>query len=192
MNDIFKVFISMSLSGSLLILALLVLRNFLKNRISRQWQYYIWLIVIARLLLPFAPDTNLLGSIFQTAGQAIAQMNPIQLPQQEQDGLPDNKNALPSNMDQEELKLSEQFAGNGPIQELIALLVNNIWLVWLMTALILLIRKITVYQSFVRFIKAGQSNISDIELLSCQSLRNSQKLRCRLGFVSILLFRHRC
>ena len=40
MNDIFKVFISMSLSGSLLILALLVLRNFLKNRISRQWQYY--------------------------------------------------------------------------------------------------------------------------------------------------------
>ena len=46
-------------------------------------------------------------------------------------------------MDQEELKLSEQFAGNGPIQELIALLVNNIWLVWLMTALILLIRKIS-------------------------------------------------
>lgn len=65
MNDIFKVFISMSLSGSLLILALLVLRHFLKSKISRQWQYYIWLIVIARLLLPFAPDTNLLGSIFR-------------------------------------------------------------------------------------------------------------------------------
>lgn len=31
MNDIFKVFISMSLSGSLLILALLVLRHFLKT-----------------------------------------------------------------------------------------------------------------------------------------------------------------
>ena len=40
MNDIFKVFISMSLSGSLLILALLVLRHFLKSKISRQWQYY--------------------------------------------------------------------------------------------------------------------------------------------------------
>ena len=96
MNDILKVFISMSLSGSLLILALLVLRHFLKSKISRQWQYYIWLIVIARLLLPFAPDTNLLGSIFQTAGQAIAQTNPVQLPQQEQDGLPDNKNCLSS------------------------------------------------------------------------------------------------
>ena len=35
MNDIFKVFISMSLSGSLLILALLVLRHFLKSKIMR-------------------------------------------------------------------------------------------------------------------------------------------------------------
>ncbi|SFH32990.1 Signal transducer regulating beta-lactamase production, contains metallopeptidase domain [Lachnospiraceae bacterium NLAE-zl-G231] len=182
MNDIFKVFISMSLSGSLLILALLVLRHFLKSKISRQWQYYIWLIVIARLLLPFAPDTNLLGSIFKTAGQAIAQTNPVQLPQQEQDGLPDNKNALPSNMDQEELKLYEQFSGNGPIQELIALLVNNIWLVWLMTALILLIRKITVYQSFIRFIKAGQSNISDIELLDKLSILAEQsKVKVPVG-----------
>ena len=163
MNDIFKVFISMSLSGSLLILALLVLRHFLKSKISRQWQYYIWLIVIARLLLPFAPDTNLLGSIFQTAGQTIAQTNPIQLPQQEQDGLPDNKNVLPSNMSQKELRPSEQIAGNGPIQELIALLVNNIWLVWLMTALILLIRKITVYQSFVRFVKAGQKAAAAVQ-----------------------------
>ena len=73
-------------------------------------------------------------------------------------------------MAQKELRPSEQFADNGPIQEFIALLVNNIWLVWLMTALILLIRKITVYQGFVRFVKAGQSNISDIELLDKLSI----------------------
>lgn len=38
----------------------------LKNKSSRQWQYYIWLIVVARLLRPFAPETNLIKNISQT------------------------------------------------------------------------------------------------------------------------------
>ena len=165
MNDVFKVFLSMSLSGSLLILVLLVLRYFLKTRISRQWQYYIWLIVIARLLLPFTPETNLMGSLFQTVSQAIAQTNTIQQPRQEQDGRQDNKRVLPSQTAQEELKPPVQFSGNRPIQDIVTLLVNNIWLAWLMIAFTMLIRKITVYQSFVHFVKAGQNSISDIELL---------------------------
>lgn len=165
MNDVFKVFLSMSLSGSLLILVLLVLRYFLKTRISRQWQYYIWLIVIARLLLPFTPETNLMGSLFQTVSQAIAQTNTIQLPRQEQDGRQDNKRVLPSQTAQEELKPPVQFSDNRPIQDIVTLMVNNIWLAWLMIAFIMLIRKITVYQSFVHFVKAGQNSISDIELL---------------------------
>lgn len=165
MNDVFKVFLSMSLSGSLLILVLLVLRYFLKARISRQWQYYIWLIVIARLLLPFTPETNLMGSLFQTVSQAITQTNTIQLPRQEQDGRQDNKRVLPSQTAQEELKPPVQFSDNRPIQDIVTLLVNNIWLAWLMIAFIMLIRKITVYQSFVHFVKAGQNSISDIELL---------------------------
>ena len=61
MNTILKIFLSMSFSGALLILVLLFGKRFLKDKISRQWQYYIWLVVILRLLLPFGPETNLLG-----------------------------------------------------------------------------------------------------------------------------------
>ena len=61
MNAALKIFLSMSFSGSLLILALLLGKRFLKDKISRQWQYYIWLIVLLRLLLPFGPEVSLMG-----------------------------------------------------------------------------------------------------------------------------------
>ena len=59
MNVALKIFLSMSFSGGLLILALLLGKRFLKDKISRQWQYYIWLIVLLRLLLPFGPEVSL-------------------------------------------------------------------------------------------------------------------------------------
>ena len=43
MNTAVKVFLSMSLSGGLLILGLLAGRRFLWRKVSRQWRYYIWL-----------------------------------------------------------------------------------------------------------------------------------------------------
>ena len=38
MNTVLKIFLSMSCSGGLLILFLLLEKNFLKDKISRQWQ----------------------------------------------------------------------------------------------------------------------------------------------------------
>lgn len=70
----------MSFSGALLILLLFVGKRFFKDKISRQWQYYIWLIVIVRLLLPLGPETNLMGKTYQTIDQAITQS--VSLPQQ--------------------------------------------------------------------------------------------------------------
>ena len=51
MNAGFKIFLSMSLSGGLLVLVLLLGKQFLKNKISRQWQYYIWLVVVLRRMI---------------------------------------------------------------------------------------------------------------------------------------------
>lgn len=48
---------------------------------------------------------------------------------------------------------------------MITLLSNNVSLVWLVVALILLIRKITIYQNFVWYVKAGQIPVMDTELL---------------------------
>lgn len=136
MNRIFTLFLSLSLSGSLTALILLLGSRLWKDRLSRQWQYYIWLIVIARLLLPFTPEKNLIGNVFQSVSRQTLPPNPISWPQA-QSGL----QHLPAP--------SPETAG----------------LIWLGIALVLLIRKITVYQSFTRYVKAGQTLVSDIELL---------------------------
>ncbi len=53
MSDIFRSIIAMSISGSIVAIILFALKPMLKNRLSKQLQYYLWLIVIAQLLLPF-------------------------------------------------------------------------------------------------------------------------------------------
>ena len=52
MSELLKWILSLSLAGSVLILLLMLLRPLVRERVSRRWQYYIWLLVIARLLLP--------------------------------------------------------------------------------------------------------------------------------------------
>ena len=161
MNTVLKTFLSMSFSGSLLILALLLGKRFLKDKISRQWQYYIWLIVLLRLLLPFGPEVSLMGKAYQAVDQAISQTVPLP-PQQNAPG--DNpapavgaeQHNEPVNSPADDITTAHQF------QDIGVLLINHIWLVWLVAALGLLIRKITIYQGFARYIKAGLTPVSDI------------------------------
>ncbi|MER0281919.1 M56 family metallopeptidase [Clostridioides difficile] len=177
MNNVLKVFLSMSLSGSLLILILFSCKQIFKDKISRQWQYYIWLIVIMRLLLPFTPETNLMGTIFQTFDNTTYHTEKYPPEQQNQDILNDDKNTPTINNErsnQKYINKMELFTSNQAVQDIITLLVNNIWIIWLVISLILFIRKITIYQSFVRYIKAGQAPVSDTELLDRLAILGSQ------------------
>lgn len=177
MNNVLKVFLSMSLSGSLLILILFSCKQIFKDKISRQWQYYIWLIVIMRLLLPFTQETNLMGTIFQTFDNTTYHTEKYPPEQQNQDILNDDKNTPTINNErsnQKYINKMELFTSNQAVQDIITLLVNNIWIIWLVIALILFIRKITIYQSFVRYIKAGQAPVSDTELLDRLAILGSQ------------------
>lgn len=154
MTEALKVFLSMSVSGGVLILILLLGKRLLKDKISRQWQYYIWLAVILRLLLPFGPETSLMG----TACQAIRQAAP--LPQQQ---------ALLDLPDSSPIPEAEQgITGAEPpiaAENMGTLPVQYLWLIWLAAALGLLIRKVTVYQGFIRYLKAGLTPVSDMEML---------------------------
>lgn len=65
MTDLLKEILSMSLSGSLIILLVLAMKPVLKNRFSKAWQYYIWIIVLIRLILPFSPEFGIIDNIFR-------------------------------------------------------------------------------------------------------------------------------
>ena len=168
MNAVLKIFLSMSFSGSLLILALLLGKRFLKDKISRQWQYYIWLVVVLRLLFPFGPEVSLLGKTYQAVDQAITQT--ASLPPQQQSPLitPGGNLAPVIGTEQSNRSMNsptEDLTTAHPFQEVVTLLTDQVWLIWLAAAVVLLIRKATVYQSFIRYIKAGLTPVSDIEIL---------------------------
>ena len=67
MERLFITVLSLSLSGSLLMLPLLLCRPLYRERLSKRWQYYIWLVVAVRLLLPFAPGAGPVGALFREA-----------------------------------------------------------------------------------------------------------------------------
>ena len=168
MNTVLKILLSMSFSGSLLILALLLGKQFLKNKISRQWQYYIWLVVVLRLLLPFGPEVSLMGKAYQAVDQAISQTAPLPPQQQPPLNVPGSNLAPAVGAEHHNETVSspaDDVTTAHPLQDIGVLLINHIWLVWLVAALGLLIRKITIYQGFMRYIRAGLTPVSDIERL---------------------------
>lgn len=148
MNMLLDRAVSMSLAGSVLILLLTLLRPLVRERISRRWQYYIWLLVIARLLLPVggleAPAR------IETAGPAAAPL--LSLPEAEQE-------------DMETRPPGEVMPEFNDALKLRTAVRENLWVVWLAGALALLIRKATAYQSFLRYLRAGWMPVEDPALL---------------------------
>lgn len=77
MNEFLLLLLSMSLSGTLLALLLFLLRPLLKKTLGRAWMYYIWCIVALRMLLPFAPPQNLVGSLLADPSAAMRQLSAL-------------------------------------------------------------------------------------------------------------------
>ena len=148
MSELLKWILSLSLSGSVLILLLTLLRPLVRERVSRRWQYYIWLLVIARLLLPVggleAPAK------IETAGPAAAPF--LSLPEAEQEDVETRPPGEAAPEFDDSLKLRTAVR-------------ENLWVVWLAGALALLIRKATAYQSFLRYLRAGWMPVEDPALL---------------------------
>ena len=65
MNEYMKILLSLSVSGALLLFLVLGLKPLYKNKFSRRWQYYIWIIVVLRFMVPLTPGTTIVGSLFE-------------------------------------------------------------------------------------------------------------------------------
>lgn len=147
MREVLKTALSLSVSGTLLMALLWLTGPLWKKHVSKRGQYGLWLIVLARLLLPLTPAVSLTGMLFQWA-------EPVPEPQAE--------------AWTETREPSGGAAWTGAAEELPESPVDlwdGLCLVWLGGAAFLLIRKVTVYQSFVHYIQAGWEEVSDVELL---------------------------
>ncbi|MHC1723293.1 MAG: M56 family metallopeptidase [Aminipila sp.] len=165
MNEFVKVLLSLSISGTLLIFILMLCKPLIRHKISKRWQYYIWLIVIARLLLPFTLEINFLENMFQQIDKVIPQSEMmVEGPEQKVSGLSPYMESDDQNSSQRSMETShEPKAVVSVVQNIFFKGIQNAWLAWLFIAAMLLIRKITLYQSFVKYIKAGRVEVSDLK-----------------------------
>ena len=86
MEQFLRLLLTVSLSGSVLILLLMINKPFWKKTISKSFSYYIWLVVLLRLILPFGYEIPIPGGpqLFTKTS------NPISA-----DGMPFYNNILP-------------------------------------------------------------------------------------------------
>lgn len=184
---IFSVLLSLSFSGGLMILLLFFLCALLRKRVSSKWQYYIWIVVIVRLLLPFAPERNLAGWLGERlcvfvqipftspSGMGISDSPAEQRQVIQQQGLEEDSEKGESDffLGKERTENMKSLGQREKLQDSIrrAALESGKYFcaIWLLAAMFLFLRKVTVYQSFMRFIRAGSTPVDDIGYLEALS-----------------------
>lgn len=156
MNTALLAALQMSLFGALIVCALLAMRAIFR-RTAPQWiLYYAWIIVLARLLLPFGlTQTDLALPAAVTDAPAIVET----APDDAQGAEADSRSGLEAATDVV-LRTSA-----GTVQLAWSWLVSNLWVVWVAGAAGVLLYKVTLYQGFVRYIRAGMRPIDDVALL---------------------------
>jgi len=68
MRDFVLTLLSLSASGTLVALVILSIKPLIRHRITHAWQYYIFLLVLLRLLVPVSPEWSIVGNWFAGAG----------------------------------------------------------------------------------------------------------------------------
>lgn len=177
MRQIILCVLSLSLSGALTGLILLLIRPFTKKAFSKRWNYYVWLLVVLRLLLPVHFD------IFGQSQSAAAVGNQISDYRAEET---EAENVMPENVTAEDVA-KEDVMTNGVMPEDVhsgvsgaeASLaeINSVLsggksavdmgmaagIVWIFGGVIILAKKLWNYRHFTDSIRGGSTQISENE-----------------------------
>lgn len=203
MSEIWKLVLSLSLSGTVMFLALLLFCRIFAGKLGRAWQYYIWLAVVARLLIPFYGERNLTGSVFAKLEQYAGRQSVFAQPYEEGDG---SRTEEPGSVweirraEAEEPGPDAAFgsglpagavpgAGSSPgadTPQKTGRFLEYMGVLWLAVAVILLIRRIVACRDFIRHVRR-ESEPADPALLE-QFGRIAEGLRIR-NTVELRIFR---
>lgn len=179
MNDLLICFLSVSVSALLMAGIVLLMEKLLKNHLSFRFRYWLWLIVILRLLIPVSPVSGFVGVLFS---EDIWKAQPKPLSQTLTKQPEEVRNALPEEpgitlpdqpvQDKPALDQPEMPSPLKPVWEFhqpawLDELLQASWVLWLSIAAVLMVRRITSYQGFLRFIKAGSFPASRPETRQC-------------------------
>ncbi|QUI25152.1 hypothetical protein HZI73_23910 [Vallitalea pronyensis] len=143
-----NVLLDMTITGSITAIILLIIKRIFKNKLSPKWQFYIWAILLIRLLIPSLPESD--ASLFKnipSSDQAIVKEYDYRL--------------------QESVKIYYSPSGNG--QQFITLnsnMLDRIMKIWLIGVALSASYFILVYMVFfIRVNRLKTCENKDIKLL---------------------------
>lgn len=169
MNALFGLLLSLSLSASLVMALIYAAGKLFKRRLDHAWHYYIWLVVIVRLLVPYAPETNLIDLIAQENQQPVTIDTVIQTPQTANMPVASPQTEIPTaNANNPSNKTSVK-----PID-----IKAYFWIIWAAVAVAMFVWKVFGYMRFIHFSARGRKRIENPIVLDIyQSTIRVLKLR---------------
>lgn len=152
---ILNLLISLSISGSILFGIWMIVRLFLKKKVSRRFHYYLLLIVLLRFMLPFSLNQSFVGMLFSSIksspvyemiyGSEVKRKPSVFVG----DNVVFNDNIIMGRKNQT--------------------IAPYILYIWLAITLALIVQKITKYQSFAKYIKADWQAVDNPDIIDILS-----------------------
>ncbi len=76
--SLFKLILYSSLLGSILAVVIIMVKLILRKRLGVRWQYFIWLLLLVRLIIPYAPQSQFsVFNLFSLLENKISQVSSI-------------------------------------------------------------------------------------------------------------------
>lgn len=187
MGEFMKILLSLSFSGACLFLPVFWAVRLCRNRLSRRWQYYIWILVALRFLVPVTFPNALAGQLFRSVELAVegrtadkpADGNTADKVkgaerEAEAEGIGEQEDAAESIGREEEgaedagneIKSAEGKMPEKEEQSVPFGILFGVFAIWMAGASGLLIHKVTVYRSYMRFLKSGNREVADLTVLN--------------------------
>lgn len=187
MNNALIAILSLSASGSLLGMLMLAGKPLLKNRVSKAFSYYIWLLVLLRLVAPVSAPVSVMGSLFGPERQASDSAAA------ERSGVAAGDAAVPENKQPPAAASNVQIAPSGPQSGETAhvrtgsdteksfgiwdFIKNNLFGIWLTGFLISLGWFIVAYVCFSRCIRRSCAPPHSDDLAVFERMRANRRIR---------------
>lgn len=180
-NNIANNVLFLSISGTLIIVILLLLKPLYQNKFSNKWYYYVWLIVMVRLIVPFGLPVNLISDVIITkVDHEVATIDEVQ--DMVVSPIDQPLNTVIQTLPQTETTSTEQNITNveqtSPITttvnilDLFQIATPFLGIIWIFVCVFLLAKKLFDYMIFLRLVYSGIKPINDLEVLQSYSDTN--------------------
>lgn len=188
LNSIFRATLLASAMGSVVALIIMLIKGLFKDRLSPNWHYYIWLLVMLRLILPYFPTSsysvfNVLNKpveyIVKTEQVPIKELSDVN--KSEGNQAQSSNNTILENRDNNNIAVNENKTIMTNLKN--GLNLSTLGLIWIIVAVIL---AAYILFSYIRFaFKASKENIcKEEEILNIlEQCKKKLKIRKNLSII---------